>query len=182
MLGKIEGRGEGGDRGWDRLTNSMDMSLNKLREIVKDRAAWCAAVLGVAKGQTQLRDWTTTALIFITALFGRHFHPWFLHGGKWSLEKLSNLLEVTRLVSGRTRIQTWNVWVLRTSGPSWGCLWEWKEALLMITPRWQMQTRTIIGKPRGKFTLCVLLFQMSFLGDLQLCEKGTDIIASRNPV
>ena len=46
-----------GDRDeMDVIIDSMDMSLRKLREIVKDREAWCAAIHGVAKSQTQLRD------------------------------------------------------------------------------------------------------------------------------
>ena len=74
MLGKTESRRrEPQKTRWlDVITNSVDMGLRNLREMVKDREAWRTAVHGVAKSQTRLSDWTTTANPNLAPAGSRH--------------------------------------------------------------------------------------------------------------
>ena len=81
MLGKIESRRRRGQQKmkWlDGISDSTNMSLSKLQEIVKDREAWIAVVHGVTKSQTQLSKWTTTNLIHIIHKY--IFHTYIMSG------------------------------------------------------------------------------------------------------
>ena len=77
MLGKIEGRRRGWQkmRGLDGITDSMNMCLIKLQEMVKDREAWRAAVHGFMKTRTWLSDWTTTTTRKLRMEFCLFFFP-----------------------------------------------------------------------------------------------------------
>ena len=73
------------EKGWQRtrwldgITNSMDMSLSRLQEIVRDRESWHAAIHGVAKNQRQLSNWTTKQ-VKVTVVFCFSYRWWWVQG------------------------------------------------------------------------------------------------------
>ena len=180
MLGKIEGRKR---RGWQRMRwfngiiDSMDMSLSKLQEIVKDREVCCATVRRVAKSWTQLSEWTTNGrFIFLGTL-----PPW--TKSVFSPNKRRKDWIMDRQLARSTAWPIFNKWLTRQriayhtlNVVSWG-FWRKKSEgkYSVVYSTWNKTHRYWICK-RNRFTQLVKNFPVVWSAQGVRCSLNSALI------
>ena len=135
MLGKIE---SGRRRGWQRMgwlngiTDCMDMSWSKLRELVMDREAWRAAVHWVTKSQTRLSNWNELILALRTPRIvwkAKRYKDWRMRPTPQSWLGRCPICYWGRVVKELQK--EWRGWAKAETMPSWGCAWWWKSSPML---------------------------------------------------
>ena len=129
---RLKTKGEGGGRGrcLDGITDSVDMSLSKLQEMVKDREAWHGTVHGVTKSQTWLSNWTTTRQRCQLLIVTRE---------SWALKTQIRVLEVSNSLTDGAILNLNASQMLEI----WCCIWsqtvlvKFRQNFFMWLPMWQ---------------------------------------------